>query len=260
MDRSGRVDTALVPCAGLGTRLLPMTRVVPKELLPYGGVPLVQHVLEELAEAGLRRVVLVVRPDKDLVRRHLVEPYPHADRARCPDPVPAGLEVLFVEQARADGLVGALQAARAELPGRFLLVFPDQVLATRPGAARQLVAADDGSGSLSALVRIPRAELRWFEGARGMRLRGPGPLFAVEGLLGEETSLPCADGEVRGFGRTILEARLLDLLGPDPGDAPFGAAFETYLQSGRHRALLLEGSPADLGTRDGYRHYAGGAR
>ena len=256
MATSQRPDTALVPCAGLGTRLLPMTRVLPKELLPYLDRPLIQHILEELAEAGLVRVVLVVRPDKDLLRRHLAEPYAHSDRALCPDPFPGGLDLRFVQQPRADGLAGAQQAARSELPERFLLVFPDQLLAGPPGAAAQLLAADDGRGSLSALVRVPLSELVYFQGARGLKLRGTGPLFEVEGVLGEEDSLPGGPDEVRAFGRTILDARFLDFLGPDPADAAFGLAMQAWLRTGRHRALLLSGSPVDLGTRDGYRHYA----
>ena len=257
MDRPRPLDTALVPCAGLGTRLLPMTRVVPKELLPCGDRPLIERILGELAEAGLRRAILVVRPDKDLLRRHLAEPYAHPDRATCPDSIPPGLEVSFVDQVRAEGLAGALQAARQELPDRFLLVFPDQLLAGSPGAARQVVEADDGLGSLSTLVRVPRPEVVFFEGARGLKLRGAGPLFEVEGVLGEEDSLPGGAEEIRAFGRTVLEARFLDLLGPDPADASFGRAIQAYFRSGRHRALLLKGRPVDLGTRAGYRHYAG---
>jgi len=253
------VCTALIPCAGLGTRLLPLTRVLPKELLPYRGQPMIQHILQELAQGGIRRVVLVIRPDKDLLDRHLAEPYAHADRARCPEPVPEGMELVFVRQSRAEGLAGALLASRPAVPERFLLVFPDQLLLGSPGAASQLLAADDGSGSLSALVRIPLDELDYFQGARGVALQGQAPLFEVRGVLAEEDSLPGGPGQVRAFGRTVLDSSFLDLLGSDPTDAAFGRAVEAHLRRGRHRALLLEGAPVDLGTMGGYRHYAEGA-
>jgi len=252
--------TALVPCAGLGTRLLPLTRVLPKELLPYRGQPMIQHILQELAQAGVRRVVLVIRPDKNLLERHLAEPYAHADRARCPEPVPEGMELVFVRQSRAEGLAGALLAARAAVPERFLLVFPDQLLLGSDGAASQLLALDDGSGSLSALVRIPQDELDYFQGARGMAVRGEGPVFEVRGVLAEEESLPGGPGQVRAFGRTVLDSRFLDLLGPDPTDAAFGRAIEAHFRQGRHRALLLKGTPVDLGTMAGYRYYTEAAR
>lgn len=248
MDRSGNVRTALVPCAGLGTRLLPMTRVVPKELLPYGDRPMMEHVLQELHDAGIRRVVIVVRPDKDLLRRHLAEPYPFEERAHCPAPVPAGMEVRFAEQPRADGFAGALHAARPFVDEPFLLVFPDQLLA---GASRQLCQAWTGEDSLSSVVRLGPDDRGYFQGARALSLRGEAPLFDVLGVSDEE-------GELRGFGRTILKPSFFDCLEDDPADAGFGRAFTRFLGSGLHRALLLQGAPVDLGTRAGYRHYAAG--
>lgn len=248
MDRSGPIQTALVPCAGLGTRLLPMTRVVPKELLPYGDRPLMEHVLEELHDAGIRRVVLVVRPDKDLLRLHLAEPYPFEDRAHCPSGVPPGMEVRFAEQPRADGFAGALHAARPLVDEPFLLVFPDQIMA---GASRQLCDAWTGEDSLSSVVRLGVPDRMYFEGARSLELRGEGPLFEVVGVSD-------ADSELRGFGRTILKPTFFACLEDDPADAGFGRAFTRFLATGVHRALLLQGSPADLGTRAGYRHYAAG--
>ena len=221
---------------------------------------MIQHALQELSQAGIQRVILVIRPDKELLQRHLAEPYAHADRAQCPEPVPEGMELVFVRQPRADGLAGALLAARPELPQRFLLAFPDQLFFGARGAVEQMMAVEDGRGSLSALVRIPSDELEYFQGARGLTLRGPGPVFEAQGVLGEEESLPGGSGQVRAFGRTVLESRMLDLLGDDPADASFGRAMEAYLAQGRHRALLLEGTPVDLGTMAGYRHYTEAAR
>ena len=85
-------------------------------------------------------------------------------------------------------------------------------------------------------------------------------LIVFDRVLGEEESLPGGSGQVRAFGRTVLESRMLDLLGDDPADASFGRAMEAYLAQGRHRALLLEGTPVDLGTMPGYRHYNEAAR
>ena len=66
------VRTAVIPAAGRGTRFLPLTGAVPKELLPLGSVPALQYVLDEAVGAGIDRVVLVVSEDKDAIRRYLV--------------------------------------------------------------------------------------------------------------------------------------------------------------------------------------------
>jgi UTP--glucose-1-phosphate uridylyltransferase len=64
------VTTAVVPVAGLGTRLLPATKSQPKEMLPVGGKPVVQHVVEELAAAGIERVVFVTGRGKGAIEDH----------------------------------------------------------------------------------------------------------------------------------------------------------------------------------------------
>jgi UTP--glucose-1-phosphate uridylyltransferase len=64
------VTTAVVPVAGLGTRLLPATKSQPKEMLPVGGKPVVQHVIEELAAAGIERVVFVTGRGKGAIEDH----------------------------------------------------------------------------------------------------------------------------------------------------------------------------------------------
>ena len=64
------VTTAVVPVAGLGTRLLPATKSQPKEMLPVGGKPVVQHVVEELAAAAIERVVFVTGRGKSAIENH----------------------------------------------------------------------------------------------------------------------------------------------------------------------------------------------
>ena len=62
---------AIIPAAGLGTRLFPITKAIPKELLPIEGKPAIQWVLEEAFEAGLRKIVIVISPHKTILRDYL---------------------------------------------------------------------------------------------------------------------------------------------------------------------------------------------
>src|SRR5713226_7160326 len=64
------IDLAVVPVAGLGTRLLPATKSQPKEMLPVGRKPVVQYVVEELAGAGIERILLVTAPGKHSLENH----------------------------------------------------------------------------------------------------------------------------------------------------------------------------------------------
>src|SRR5512139_4287941 len=64
------IDIAVVPVAGLGTRLLPATKSQPKEMLPVGRKPVVQYVIEELTRVGLRRLLFITGPGKTSIENH----------------------------------------------------------------------------------------------------------------------------------------------------------------------------------------------
>src|SRR5207249_10482087 len=64
------IDIAVVPVAGLGTRLLPWTKSQPKEMLPVGRKPVVQYIVEELAASGVRRLLFVTGPGKTSIENH----------------------------------------------------------------------------------------------------------------------------------------------------------------------------------------------
>jgi len=64
------IDLAVVPVAGRGTRLLPITKSQPKEMLPVGRKPVVQHVVEELARCGIGRVLFITGPGKTAIENH----------------------------------------------------------------------------------------------------------------------------------------------------------------------------------------------
>src|SRR5689334_16141478 len=64
------IDVAVIPVAGLGTRLLPATKSQPKEMLPVGAKPVVQYVVEEVAGSGIRRVLFITGPGKTSIENH----------------------------------------------------------------------------------------------------------------------------------------------------------------------------------------------
>lgn len=254
------VSIAVVPCAGLGTRMLPLTRVVPKELLPLGHKPLIEHALEELREAGIRRVIIVTREGKEILQRHLVEPYPWPERAHCPGPVPRGMELEFVVQDDPRGLGDALLVARKSVgQNPFLMLLPDQLLMGSPGASAQLVRHYSGQNTLSSMVAVPSQEQELFAGARGFEVegKGKGPLFRLKGLLGETgvPGLSTSRHSVRGFGRTVFSPRFFHHISDDSDETEFSLAFTRFLSEGAHDVVMLEGRPLDVGTRVGYQHF-----
>lgn len=252
------VKIAVVPCAGLGTRMLPLTRVVPKELLPLGAKPLIEHAMAELGEAGIERVIIVMRKGKEILSRHLTEPFPFPERAHCPRPVPNGITLEFVEQDDPRGLGDALKMALPLLDGQpFLMLLPDQMLIGSPGASAQLVRAYNGQDSLCSMVNVPKEETEHFVGSRGLKVEGEGPRYRFKELLGETGVPGLSDGRysVRGFGRTVFKAAFLESIEDQSDESEFSLAFTKYVSQGRHDCLHLEGRPIDVGTRVSYQYF-----
>lgn len=253
------VKIAVVPCAGLGTRMLPLTRVIPKELLPFGAKPLIEHAMLELNEAGIEKVIVIWRTGKEAIKRHLTEPYPFPERAHVPSPIPQGIKDLtFVQQNDPRGLGDALKRALPYTDGQpFVMMLPDQLLMGLPGATLQLVRHYTGQDSLSSLAQIPKAETEHFPGSRGMLVDGDGPCYHLKELLGDAGVPGLSDGRfsVRGFGRTIFKSSFLETIEDNSDEPEFSLAFDRFIQSGHHDALLLDGRPIDVGTRVSYQHF-----
>ena len=64
------IKQAIIPLAGLGTRLLPLTSVLPKELLPINGKPLLEYILDECIDAGIKEIIFIISPEKKVIKRY----------------------------------------------------------------------------------------------------------------------------------------------------------------------------------------------
>ena len=238
--------------------MLPLTRVVPKELLPLGPRPLIEHTLAELGEAGFELAIIVVRTGKEIIKEHLTTPYPFPERAHSPSPIPAGLKLEFVEQDDPRGLADALKMALPYLAGRpFLMILPDQLFVGSPGATAQLIRHYRGQDSLTSMVKIPKEEAEHFVGSRGVEVEGEGPCYQLKNLLGE-TGVPGLSGgryTVRAFGRSIFKPDFLESVEDHSDESEFSLAFTKYCTQGKHDCLLLNGRPIDVGTRVSYQYF-----
>jgi len=166
------VTTAVVPVAGLGTRLLPATKSQPKEMLPVGGKPVVQHVVEELAAAGIERIVFVTGRGKGAIEDHFDrDPMLTAELERRGDPEllarlgfeQMGVSFSYTRQPSPRGLGDALLCADGFTgTGPFAVALGDAILGTRDGPpviARLAAALEQhGAGCAIAVRDVPRSQ------------------------------------------------------------------------------------------------------
>ena len=147
------VKKAVIPAAGLGTRFLPVTKSVPKELLPILDRPMLQYVVEEAAEGGIEEVIIVTAPGKEGISSYF-QPSPALERRLFENGEQGLLDkvlhasriarVSFVIQEEALGLGHAVLTARDAVGDEpFVVILPDDIVHHTPGVVAQMTAIFD---------------------------------------------------------------------------------------------------------------------
>lgn len=266
-----KVFKAVIPAAGRGTRMRPLSRVLPKEMMPVGRKPMIQLAIEEAIAAGIHDICIVIRKEKEIIRDYLLK------RAlQGPDSsartVLQSCKLTFAYQKKWDGLGGALGAAKSFVgQDSFLMIIPDQLLigGQRSLASRQLVSRYKFAEPvvLSSMVKIPKRDVNYFHGSRGFVLDGsrarygrPVAISRVQSEVHTRRSFTQLSYEIRGFGRTVFPAAIFPYLGHKfinlkTGEIDLWKTFQKFPDKIPHFGCLLIGRACDLGTFDGYRHY-----
>lgn len=151
--------------AGRGTRFLPATKVVPKELLPIVDKPVIQYLVEEAVESGIEEIIFVISPGKEMIKEHFSH-HPELEEAlrtkgkqallEAVEPIHqlAGFQYVYQDEPLGDGHA-VLMAEAAVDNEPFLVLFGDDIVKGSVPAARQLIEAFEGE-SLLATQRIPK--------------------------------------------------------------------------------------------------------
>jgi UTP--glucose-1-phosphate uridylyltransferase len=150
MTSASRIRKLVIPAAGLGTRFLPATKVVPKELLPIAGKPLIQFAVEEASASGIETVILVISSGKGLLAEHfhpnlhlenLLRARGNAKGAELIRRLSALAEIRTVWQDSPLGLADAIRCARALVGDEpFAVILPDALIDSEPPCISQLMA------------------------------------------------------------------------------------------------------------------------
>ncbi|NBB92028.1 MAG: UTP--glucose-1-phosphate uridylyltransferase GalU [Gammaproteobacteria bacterium] len=260
------IETVVFPVAGLGTRFLPATKAIPKEMLPVVDKPLIQYAVEEAVAAGARRLVFVTGRTKNAIADHFdmafeleTELEQRGKRellALARDTVPEGVECLYVRQRQALGLGHAVLCARSLVAGdSFGLVLPDDLIDNGDDPVlSQLVRhhADTGASVIS-VEEVPMEKtssygvvnVESFAGRSG-RIRG----------VVEKPEPENAPSNLAIVGRYVLSSRVFELLEhtePDHrGEIQITDAIATLLGEQAVDAYQFEGRHYDCGSKLGF--------
>ena len=255
------VRKAVFPVAGLGTRFLPATKAIPKEMLTIVDRPLIQYAVEEAREAGIEQMIFVTSRGKDALEDHFDVAYElestMAARGKSLEPLdstrfPPGA-IVSVRQQRPLGLGHAVWCARDVVGDEpFAVLLPDDLMVGRPGCLAQMMDAyrQVGGNIVCAQEVPPERSASYGIITPGRR---DGPLAEVKGLV-EKPRPEEAPSNLAVVGRYILQPEIMALL----GNIGEGAGGEIQLTDGM--AALIGKQPCHGLTFDGERHDCGDAR
>jgi UTP--glucose-1-phosphate uridylyltransferase len=186
------VQTAVIPAAGWGTRLLPLTKAIPKVMLPVGHKPAVQYVVEEIARSGIGRIVFVIGKGGEIIQDHFTPSdslIRHLEEKKEKDLVDLlryenlGLEFHYVRQEIPKGLGNAILQAREMVEGEYFVVaLGDAILELPPedSVIRSLVQVQKERNA-SAVLAVEEKDARF--------LSHYGVIIPVPGQKGEALDL-----------------------------------------------------------------------
>ncbi|MFJ9364964.1 UTP--glucose-1-phosphate uridylyltransferase [Nocardia sp. NPDC101769] len=256
--------TAVVPAAGLGTRFLPATKTVPKELLPVVDTPGIELVAAEAAESGANRLVIVTSPGKDGVVAHFVEDLvlesTLAERGKFHllekvRKAPALLDVTSVVQEEPLGLGHAVAQAESVLDAdesAIAVLLPDDLVL--PGGVLELMAKVRGTygGSVLCAIDVPKEEVSAYGVFDVEELPGgPQDVLKVNGMV-EKPAIADAPSTFTAAGRYLLDRAIFDAL----RRITPGAGGELQLTDAI-ALLIAEGHPVHVVVHRGSRHDLG---
>jgi UTP--glucose-1-phosphate uridylyltransferase len=259
-----KIRKAVIPVAGLGTRFLPATKTVPKELLPIVDIPTVQYVVQEAVDAGIQEVIFVTGRGKDGIEDHFDEA-PELDQVlqdrgqtetvRTLRRIAGMIEVVSVRQKRPLGLGHAVLCAR-DLVGDepFAVLLADDLIdASVPCVEQLLKIFDEKKESVVALMRVPQEEVHHYGVIKGNSLEPR--LYSVADMV-EKPSPKEAPSRLAIIGRYVLRPEIFSLL----EKVPPGKGGEIQLTDGlqqlvRQRKVFgyeFEGERYDVGDKLGF--------
>ena len=262
---SKRIRKAVFPVAGLGTRFLPATKTVPKEMLPIIDRPLIQYSVDEAIEAGCDTLVFITNRYKHAVADYFDKAYEleqKLERAGKTEQLelvrhvlPEGVRAIFVTQAEALGLGHAVLCAREVIGDEpFAVLLPDDLIWNRgAGALKQMADAAETSGaSMIAVQDVPHeatgsygiVATEAFDGRQGR----------IKAIV-EKPKPEVAPSNLAVVGRYVLSPRIFSLLEATRpgagGEIQLTDAIAALLAEHPVHAYRFQGTRFDCGTHIG---------
>ncbi len=260
-----KVRKAVLPVAGFGTRVLPATKSLPKEMLPVFDRPAVHWVVEEALEAGIEHFVFITGRNKTSISDYFDRSYELEDTlarqgkesalAMLQNMLPEAGSKSFVRQQSPLGLGHAVWCARYIIGDEpFAVLLPDVLIQAEKSCLKQMIDAyDKVGGNIVAVDQVPMDQVSSY----GVIAHGDrsGNLMKINDMV-EKPSNAKAPSNLKITGRYILQPEIFNILETQErgagGEIQLTDAMHTLMKSQDFWGLEFEGDDFDCGSRIGY--------
>ena len=262
-----RIRKAIFPVAGLGTRFLPATKAMPKEMLPVVDRPLIQHVVDEARQAGIEHCIFVTGRNKSVIEDHfdrqfelevtLIERGKKNELKLLETDLPDAGGTSFTRQQSPLGLGHAVWCAR-ELVGNepFAVILPDVLVKNPRGCLAQMMDAAkdlDANANIVAVEEVPMDRIHMY-GVVGVG-KPQGKAFEITQMV-EKPKAADAPSNLSITGRYILQPEIFELLGKQAagagGEIQLTDAMLALAKTQPFYGLKFEGRSYDCGSKIGF--------
>jgi UTP--glucose-1-phosphate uridylyltransferase len=260
-----RVRKAVFPAAGFGTRFLPATKAMPKEMMPVVDKPLIQYAVEEAAEAGIELMIIITGRNKRAIEDHfdrvpeleqqLLARGKHELYEALHSATPEGVSFVFIRQSEQLGLGHAVLCAQPVVGDEpFAVILADDLIDASPGVTSQLVKAYEQYGaSVLAVQDVPRSETRRYGIVASTPLDSR--IERVTGMV-EKPDPAAAPSTLAVVGRYVLRPEIFDELATTErgsgGEIQLTDAIARRIRHGEVLAQRFTGTRYDCGNKDGF--------
>ena len=262
---SKKVRTAVFPVAGLGTRFLPATKAMPKEMLTVVDRPLIQYAVDEAREAGIEHFVFITGRNKGVIEDHFDRQFELEATleqrgktqalAELQADLPVAGQASFTRQQEPLGLGHAVWCAR-DIVGNepFALLLPDMLIKAKPGALKQMMQAYEAKGgNIIAVEEVDPNDVSSY----GIVGRGDGEdkAFSINGMV-EKPKIQDAPSNLIISGRYILQPEIFKLLSSHTkgagGEIQITDAMQKLLKEQDFTGVKFAGTTYDCGSKIGF--------
>ena len=260
------VKKAIIPAAGLGTRFLPATKSMPKEMLPIVDVPSIQYIVEEAVKSGIKEILIITNPYKKCIEDHFDKTFELEERLsrsgklkelEMIHEISEMVDLFFVRQKEPKGLGHAVLCAKAFVGNEpFAVMLGDDVVANKEGkpAIKQLMEQYEVTGSsILGVQAVPMEETGKYGIVKTSSMIAEG-LYELEDMIEKPKINP--PGNLAVLGRYILTPGIFEHLKDQQpgalGEIQLTDAIVSLMKKEKVHGYQFKGTRYDIGDKVGY--------